>query len=63
MNIQESESKKYFRVKERRNEILNKKIDNDFVEMNKRINKLTKWSRFKEKREQIIDAYTKIKKK
>ena len=49
-----SESKKYLRGSERRNEILNKKIDNDFVEMNNRINKLTKWSRFRAKRETII---------
>jgi len=51
------------RMKVRRHDNVLAKMDIDLQEMSNRINKITKWSRFKSRRERIIDDYIKIKRK
>lgn len=51
------------RMKVRRHDNVLAKMDIDLHEMSNRINKITKWSRFKSRRERIIDEYIKVKRK
>ena len=39
------------------------KIENDVHHLNMNMNKITKWSRFKEERSQVIDMYISAKRK
>ena len=54
---------KHNKAAERRSSIAEKQKDLELVEINNRLNKITKWSRFKQQREQAIKNYLLIKRK